>query len=96
MTRPRDRLAFAPDVVFQLIGEDALLLKLDTEVVFSLNATGARVAELIGRHSRAEAIVAALAEEYGLSREAIAPDVTALLDALAARELITWRPSEDP
>lgn len=91
-----DRVSLASDVVLQVIGEDALLLKLDKEVVFALNATGARIAQLIGSHSEVGAIVAAMAEEYDVAAEAIAPEVIGLLDTLAARQLITRTPAEAP
>ena len=41
------QLSFAPDVVVQVINGEALILKLHDEEVFSLNETGARVAQLI-------------------------------------------------
>ena len=41
------KLSFAPDVVVQVINGEALILKLQEEEVFSLNETGARVAQLI-------------------------------------------------
>ena len=43
------RVAFARDVVIQVIGGDALVLNLRDETVFSLNPTGARIAELLPR-----------------------------------------------
>ena len=79
---------FAPDVVFQSIGGEGLLLGLNDEVVFSLNASGARIAQLIADRLDFGTMVETLAEEYGLSLEEIESDVVQLLDVLQSRGLI--------
>jgi hypothetical protein len=78
MKRSHRTLAFPADVVLQIIDGDALLLKLNREDVFSLNATGARIAE----------IVETLSGEYGAAPDEIARDVDGLVDALVARGLV--------
>jgi hypothetical protein len=81
-------LAFPADVVLQIIDGDALLLKLNREDVFSLNATGARIAELIARGLDVSEIVETLSDEYGAAPDEIARDVDGLVDALVARGLV--------
>ena len=81
----------AKDVVLQVIDGDALLLKLDDEVVFSLNATGARIVKLIADGHRVPEIVQVLSEEYGASPADVEEDVVGLVRTLAARGLVVAR-----
>jgi len=83
-------VAWASDVVLEVIGDDGLLLKLDREVVFSLNSTGTRIAQLIDARRDVAGIVAVLAAEYGVAADDIAPEVEALIGELADRQLVTW------
>lgn len=87
-TPQRRTLAFPADVVLQVIDGDALLLKLNREDVFSLNATGARIAELIARGLDVSGIIDTLSDEYGAAPDEIARDVHRLVDALLARGLV--------
>jgi hypothetical protein len=82
------RLAFAPDVVLQVIGGDTLILKLEQEDVFSLNESGTRIAQLIAQGMDVDAIASALCREYGADRQDIARDIEDLVDALVARGLL--------
>lgn len=80
--------AFAPDVVLQTIGDEAILLKLSDETVFALNDTGARVAAEIARGSSVEAIIRTLSSSYGADFEEVARDVRAVVNNLVTRGLV--------
>lgn len=82
------RLVLAPDVVLRVIEGDALLLKLGRESVFSLNATGARAAQLLVDGRTAGELVIELAREYGASPNEVERDVLPLLRDLQARGLV--------
>jgi len=88
------RVAFARDVVIQVIGGDALVLNLQDETVFSLNPTGARIAELIGQELSLDAVIDTLCHEYGVERHEVAPDVHELVDALLIKELVVPLPDK--
>jgi hypothetical protein len=88
------RVAFAKDVVIQVIGGDALVLNLQHETVFSLNPTGARIAELIGQELSLDAVIDTLCHEYGVERHEVAPDVHELVDALLIRGLVVRLPDK--
>lgn len=81
-------LAFAPDVVLQIIDGDALILRLHDETVFALNETGARIAQAIASGTPVAEIVHALSGQYGVPAATIESDVTALVDGLHARGLL--------
>ena len=82
------RYALAPDAVLKVTGDEALILKLNDETMFSLNATGARITELIVEGLAIDAIVAALADEYKASRSDVESDVTNLLESLVSGGLV--------
>ena len=88
------RVAFARDVVIQVIGGDALVLNLRDETVFSLNPTGARIAELIGQELSLDAVIDTICHEYGVERHEVAPDVDELVDALLAKGLVVSVPDK--
>jgi hypothetical protein len=88
MPPPDERLTFAPDVVFQVIDGEALLLKLRQEVVFSLNTTGARVGQLIAEGLPLSEICAALEREFDAPGPVVAAEVEALVDALHRKGLV--------
>lgn len=83
--------ALATDVVVQVIGDEALVLNLHNEVVFTLNATGTRVAQLLIDGVELHAVASRLAEEYGASVDVIALDVQILARSLIDRGLLVAR-----
>lgn len=89
------RLSLAPDVVLRVIEGDALLLKLGRESVFSLNATGARVAQLLVEGRTARELVTQLAREYGAGPDDVERDVLSLVRDLKARGLVVETPGAE-
>jgi len=87
----RQKLSFAPDVVVQVINDEALILKLQDEEVFSLNETGARVAQLIDEGRSLDAVIDTLTAEYETSREDIEREVNDLVQALMSKGLVVRR-----
>jgi len=85
------RLYFASDVVLQVIDGEALVLKLQDETVFSLNDTGARIAQLIDAGHGTEEVVRILCREYGAARDEVQPEVMALVQTLRAKGLVVDR-----
>ncbi len=84
----RHSFAFAPDVVLQVIDREALLLNLEDEVVFALNETGSRIAQLLVDGTTVEEAVDALSIDYEAARADLREDVTDLVNALVARGLV--------
>jgi hypothetical protein len=82
------QVSLAKDVVVQVIGGDALMLNLRDETVFSLNATGARIAQLIASGMSSEAITEDLCRDYGADRAEVARDVDDLIGALVSKGLV--------
>jgi hypothetical protein len=85
------RLYFASDVVLQIIDGEALVLKLQDETVFSLNDTGARIAQLIDRGHSLDEIAQVLSHEYGAPRVEVESEVRHLVQALRSKGLVVDR-----
>jgi hypothetical protein len=82
------RYVLAPAAVFKPSGDEALILNLDDETIFALNATGARIVALAVEGMERGAIVRTLADEYHSTAEEIARDAVGLLDELVAGGLL--------
>ena len=88
MTDRQQRLTFAADVILKVIDREALILKLDDEVAFSLNETGARIAQLIAEGKGIDAVVDVLVGEYATERSEVDREVTSLVEALLGKGLL--------
>jgi len=81
-------VALAPDVVLKRIGHEALILRLDDEVAFSLNETGTRIAELIAEGLPLGAITNTLCNEYATARADVDDAVRSLVETLMNQRLV--------
>ena len=91
MIEQSGRIFFASDVVLQVIDGEAIVLKLQDETVFSLNDTGARIAQLIdGGHPIGE-VARILSREYGAPHDAVESEVQGLVQVLRSKGLVVDR-----
>lgn len=88
MTAAKPPYRCAPDVLFQEVDGEIVLLDLESERYFGLNRTGARIWQLVGEGAAPDAIVDRLQREFEADRAAIARDVEALLDQLLRAGLL--------
>jgi hypothetical protein len=91
---PDQKFTLAPEVLLQRFENESLLLDLSSERVFQLNATGTRLAELIGENFSLEQLLSTLEAEYQASPDDLARDVHNLLDELLAENLIITQASD--
>jgi hypothetical protein len=77
-----------PDVVWRRVGEEAVLVNLKTNQIYSLNHTGARLWELIGAGHDREGAEAALIREFDVEEGDLRKEVADMLEALAKEGLI--------
>jgi hypothetical protein len=88
-----------PDVVWRRVDEEAVLVNLKTNRIYSLNPTGARLRELISAGNDREAAEAALIEEFDVEEGELRNEVAAVLEELVKEGLIleaARRPEETP
>ena len=86
---------FKTDVLLQRFDEEAILVDLDTETIFQLNQTGARIAELIIEERSVPEILAILDREFEKNSSDIERDVLAFLDELLTHDLVVEPPTRN-
>jgi hypothetical protein len=89
MQPPHDALpAPSPDVVSRRLGDEIVLVHLDTNRIFSLSPTGARLWELLSAGRSRPEIERQLREEYDVSPEAVSAEIDSLVTMLEAEALV--------
>lgn len=78
------------------LGTDFVVLDAQGQTLRGLNATGARVFELIDGRAPASGIAAQIAAEFAVSAERALTDVLAFLQLLTARGLVEVLPGGPP
>jgi Coenzyme PQQ synthesis protein D (PqqD) len=76
------------DVVSRRVGDEVVLVHLETDQMYSLNATGARTWELLSEGCDAETIESTLADEFGVDRAEVRQELQGLLDDLTRAQLV--------
>jgi hypothetical protein len=78
----------ASDIIARNLGESAVLIRLQTNKIYELNATGARIWDLLKAGSTQEQLVDALMDEFSVNRDDLSRAVGDLLNSLRADGLI--------
>ena len=89
-----ERVTIAPDVLFRLVGEEAVLLNLTTELYLGLDLVGARMWTVLNGAPSIQAAYDALLEEYEVEPERLRHDLDELLGELLEQGLIEVGPAE--
>lgn len=77
-----------PDVLFQEVSGEIVLLDLKSERYFGLNKTGARIWQGLSKGRSTEEIVSGLADEFEAAKPQLQDDVHELLQSLVEAGLI--------
>ena len=76
------------DVLFQDMGDECVLLNIETEKYFGLSGVGARLWQLFAEDGNVRRALDAIQEEYDVDGDTAERDLRAFLDRLAAAHLI--------
>ncbi|QGZ93389.1 PqqD family protein [Terricaulis silvestris] len=87
------RYEISDQVISREVGEEAVILDLESGTYFGLATTGARIWQLIGQGKTLQEICDLVAGEYEVSRAELLHDLIALAQDLTARGVIRARPS---
>jgi hypothetical protein len=77
-----------PDVVAQRLGDEIVLVHMNTDTIFVLNRTGARLWELLCDQLDQVAIQRRLVSEFNVDEAQVAGEVDELLRVLTEEQLI--------
>ena len=87
-----DRVRVAPDVLFRLVGEEGVLLNLQTELYLGLNIVGTRIWSVLGSASSIQAAYEELLQEYDVEPTKLRADLEEFIDQLLGQKLIEAGP----
>jgi len=90
------RLRVADNVVFRSLADESVLLNLDTGTYFGLDAVGTRLWNLVAEHGSTSLAIDTLLAEYDVDAPRLQNDVTALIDQLLAKRLLTTDAAQTP
>ena len=71
-----------PDAVAQRVGDEIVLVHLKTDRIYSLNATGARIWELLQHHDDIQTIKRCLLSEFNVEETRLEDELHQLIAAL--------------
>lgn len=83
-----DSVKIAKEVVFQKVGEEIVLLNLETGFYYGLNPVGSRVWELLAEEGSLRAVFEKLEKEYEVAPEDFHQDIVHLVRELIAKGLV--------
>jgi len=86
--KPDQKIQIAPDVLFQEVSGETVLLDLESERYFGLDAVGTRIWTLLGEGARIGAVVDTLLQEYEVERATLESDVEELIVRLSEAGLV--------
>jgi len=75
-------------VMFNRIGDEIVILDLDSGTYFGLDPVGSRLWELLSGGASIGDAIAAMHAEYDVDRETLERDLNALVDDLKSRKLL--------
>ena len=81
----------SPNQVHARVGDDLVILDLDSSMYYSLDPVGARVFELAQEPTSLRAIVDTIVAEFEVDEPTARTDVLALIDTLIAQKLVEAR-----
>jgi hypothetical protein len=83
------RITLSPRVISQEVSGETVILDLESENYFGLDAVGTRIWQLIGEHGDLRRIVTTLLEEYEVEEAQLLTDLETLITDAAGRGLIS-------
>ena len=90
MTTPHPKIQPNPDVIFQVLDDEAVavLLHLETEEYYTLDETSTRMWQLLIEHGEVEPVIAQMLEEFEVDEATVRHDLTHLIGELREEGLL--------
>lgn len=83
----QNRVTVADDVVFRALGEESVILSLDTGLYFGLDPVGTRIWTLLADHDLG-GVAETIHHEFDAELSVIQQDVLSLVEHLVAKHLV--------
>jgi len=78
------------------VGDEMVILDLDSSLYYALDPVGARIFELLQGPTRLDAVLETMLAEFEIDADTARTDLLALVDALVAQKLVEARSSGAP
>ncbi len=88
MSAPTQKIQLSPDVIVQMLDNEAVLLHLKTEEYFTLDTTGARIWQLLSEYGEQEPVLRQIQEEFEVDETIAKHDLTHLICELREKGLL--------
>lgn len=86
-----ENLQPSPDVLWQRLDDEVIVMQLKTDRIFSLNPTGARFWELLAGGMKLAALLEEMGKEFDVTPEVLATEVDGMLALLIGEQLLIER-----
>ena len=90
------KLQIPDDVIFRVLGDEAVILNLSTGIYFGLDSVGTRIWQLISEDASLEKIIETLRAEYEVEQNQLSQDFHKLIRQLSDKGLLTADGEEVP
>ncbi len=90
-----ERVSIAPDVLFRLVGDEGVLLNLNTALYLGLNPVGTRMWSVLSTASSIQAAYDELLQEYEVGPAQLRADLEEFIDQLLGQKLIVASPMSE-
>jgi len=81
-------IRIADEVIFRVLGDEAVILNLATSRYFGLNSVGTRLWQLIAEHESEEKVIEAFLAEYEVEETQLRQDMDDLIQQLMQKGLV--------
>lgn len=81
-------LRIPDDVIFRVLGDEAMILNLVTRTYFSLDSVGTRIWQIIAEHGSAERVIETFLAEYEVQEGQLRQDLIDLIRQLKDKGLL--------
>jgi hypothetical protein len=82
------KLTIPDDVMFRILGDEAVILNVGTGVYFGLDEVGTRMWQLMSEHGSTEKVIEVMLTEYEVDEEQLRGDLEKLIQQLSEKGLV--------
>jgi len=90
------KIKVSDDVVFRILGDEAVLLNLATGTYFGLDDVGTRMWQIISEHGSTDKVLETMRDEYDVEEDLLRSDLDKLINNLIENGLMKADAPESP
>ena len=88
------RISLQPNVIFQKVNQEAVLLDMSSEQYYALNELGLRLWELVSEDENLDLAITRLLDEYDVAEDDLRRDILAWIDEMHSYGLVIFEEDE--